>query len=401
MYKVLLVDDEPVIRDGLRVIVDWTAIGFEVVAAVCDGEQALAWLDVNEADLLVTDVKMPKVNGIELVGELRKTNSHLRVIVISGYDEFEYVRAMTPLGIENYLLKPINETEFECTLQNIAGKLLREKRSKAMVELDENLIRQNIINRWLYGTIGEQELSDRALFLGFDLDGAPYCPVMFRFPKDAVPVSRQISNDIFKTCQHILNDWPLCYCAQNYDGETLALFSGWNETAMILLARCVKTVGSTYDMDLLVAVGQHVELYWQVAQSFQVARKQAVLLDIQKYLGADQQNLEDKSPFSVRLAQYVLEHFREEISLKQIAIHFKGNAAYIGQIFKRDMGKSFVEYLKSIRLEKAKYLLRTTEKSTCDIAQIVGFTNPNYFFTIFKKETGISPTAYRKLHAGE
>ena len=93
----------------------------------------------------------------------------------------------------------------------------------------------------------------------------------------------------------------------------------------------------------------------------------------------------------------MLEHYAEDLSLKSLAQHFRGNAAYIGQIFKRDIGRSFSGYLKEIRIEKAKELLKKGNSSAKEISAKVGFQNTTYFCAVFKKETGVSPAEYKKI----
>lgn len=116
------------------------------------------------------------------------------------------------------------------------------------------------------------------------------------------------------------------------------------------------------------------------------------------HMKAEKENTENSnaSPFSLKIAQYVLEHYHEDLSLKTLADHFRGNAAYIGQMFKKDMDKSFSEYLKDVRMEKAKNYLVNSTFNVKEIAQRVGFCNTTYFCTVFKNVTGLSPDLYRK-----
>ena len=96
------------------------------------------------------------------------------------------------------------------------------------------------------------------------------------------------------------------------------------------------------------------------------------------------------------MAEYVLSHYTEDLSLKTLGVYFKGNPAYLGQIFRRDTGKSFSEYLKDIRIAKAKELLKGGKYSAYEISSRVGFSNVTYFTSVFKKETGLSPAEYKK-----
>ena len=133
-------------------------------------------------------------------------------------------------------------------------------------------------------------------------------------------------------------------------------------------------------------LGNSVQDYWKVSESFRTAIVNGVHID-RISTGEEKDEDGNASPFSLRLAQYVLEHYGEELSLKSLAQHFHGNAAYIGQVFRRDMHKSFSDYLRDVRLEKAKELLVGGNASAKEVGEQVGFSNTTYFSTVFKRET--------------
>ena len=113
MYKVMLVDDEYMILEGLKQIIPWEELGFEIVKTAKRGQAALEYLQENSIDLLITDVTMPKMSGIDLVREVRQFQPNLAVLILSGYQEFDYVRQGMELGVKGYLLKTINKEELE------------------------------------------------------------------------------------------------------------------------------------------------------------------------------------------------------------------------------------------------------------------------------------------------
>lgn len=109
MKKVMLVEDEDFILQGIKYIIDWEALSMEIAATAHNGKEALEIFQENPTDIVVTDVEMPRMNGLELLREIRKLNSRTRGIILSGYDEFEYARTALRLDVEEYILKPINE----------------------------------------------------------------------------------------------------------------------------------------------------------------------------------------------------------------------------------------------------------------------------------------------------
>lgn len=164
MYNVLLADDDPFILEGLRFIVDWASLGLEVVGAVENGLTAKAFIKKNPVDVLLTDIRMPEMDGLELIEWIRADGRDIRCIVLSGYDDYPYLHRALKLGIENYLIKSINEDELSETLQAVVDQLdhARSRREGA----PEAVLRDNILLRWMLGRIGRSEFFDRTGFLG-------------------------------------------------------------------------------------------------------------------------------------------------------------------------------------------------------------------------------------------
>ena len=115
MYSVLLVDDEPSVLTGLRYVIDWDEYGVEIAGTASNGTQALELLRELPVDILITDIQMPQMGGLELLQQVRAQNMDLRCIILTGYDDFKYVKKAAQLGIENYLLKPVSPEELSET----------------------------------------------------------------------------------------------------------------------------------------------------------------------------------------------------------------------------------------------------------------------------------------------
>lgn len=171
MLNVYLTDDEPFIIEGLYDMIDWAALGMAIVGHAGNGKLALEAMEHTPVDLLITDISMPVMNGLQLIGAARERNPDLKVIVLSAYSDFDYLREGMKLGIENYLLKPINVTELKETLSNTAFKLNNMKAETFMHDYGLQLMKDNILFRWLTGTMEEKEYSERAELLGIELKG--------------------------------------------------------------------------------------------------------------------------------------------------------------------------------------------------------------------------------------
>lgn len=123
MYNVLLVDDEKLILEGLKNIIDWEELNLKISDTAENGEEALSKFKQNPADIVITDIMMPKMNGLNLIKEIKAIDNNIKFIILSGYDDFCYTKQAIKLNIENYILKPINEDELLETLKNTILKL--------------------------------------------------------------------------------------------------------------------------------------------------------------------------------------------------------------------------------------------------------------------------------------
>jgi len=126
MYKVVLVDNEQTIRRGIRSIINWAGFGLEVVGEATDGQSALRMINELQPDILITDIKMPHMDGLQLSELALEAFPDLKVIIISGFDDFKYAQKGIQLGVSGYLLKPIQQTELEAILRKLSEEL-REK----------------------------------------------------------------------------------------------------------------------------------------------------------------------------------------------------------------------------------------------------------------------------------
>ena len=171
MYRVLLVDDEESVLKVLKTSIDWLALGVEAPVTASDGAQALEVMERAPFHLLITDIKMPRMGGLELIRRVRQLYPETRCILLTAYSEFDYAKEAIRLGVENYLLKPVQKEELESTVQNAMANLYRHRSN------GEDLLYQNILSRWLNGAISGEELSERAGVLGFNLFLPQYCAV--------------------------------------------------------------------------------------------------------------------------------------------------------------------------------------------------------------------------------
>lgn len=180
MYKVFIVDDEPFIIEGLYDIVDWSSFGMEIVNHAGNGQAALQALSSQPVDILITDISMPLMNGLDLIREARRVQPEMKVIILSGFNEFEYLKEGMQLGIENYLLKPINVEELESTLRNTASKLDHTVTPQTDDAYGIQILKDNILHRWLTGQIAATEFEERARFMNLSLEASDVAVAILR-----------------------------------------------------------------------------------------------------------------------------------------------------------------------------------------------------------------------------
>lgn len=154
MITVMLVDDEPLILEGLKNIIPWEQYGFNVLDTCRSGKQAMESFERNPVDLIITDINMPEINGLDLI---EKLNTCTKFIVLSGYQDFNYVKKGLALGIDNYLLKPIDEQELIDSLFQVKDKIKRESYEKQATLV----VRDNCLSKWLMGTMDYQTCQEQ------------------------------------------------------------------------------------------------------------------------------------------------------------------------------------------------------------------------------------------------
>lgn len=178
MYKVIIADDEPVILAGIGALIDWQALGLELCALCKNGQEALNAALECQADILITDISMPVMDGLTLITQAKQAIPQMKYLILSGYDEFAYAQEALRLGVENYILKPINAGEMLNSLQMIIEKLDARNSFYVPEQDDMVVLKENIYNRWVQQRIEMAELSERRFLLDIDVDLNHYCIVM-------------------------------------------------------------------------------------------------------------------------------------------------------------------------------------------------------------------------------
>lgn len=224
MYNVFLVDDEPFIIEGLEAILEWNDYGLQIVGHANNGEEAWNYLKDHPCDIVVSDIMMPKMTGLQLIEKLKDAHPHMRYIILSGYNEFSYVREGIKLGVENYLLKPINLEEFKTTLETTVQKLDQTKARQQAELHNRDILRDNILYRWVRDQIHTEELLQRADLLGIDFVHPYYLTALIRLERHGKLAQDDQMNVLDELNWSWLDAFEEAYCVREWDGEVALVF---------------------------------------------------------------------------------------------------------------------------------------------------------------------------------
>jgi two-component system response regulator YesN len=176
LYSFVIVDDEPEIREGIRDTIPWEQLGFTFKGAFANGKEALEYIELNPPDVLITDINMPFMDGLVLSELVLQRSPGTKVLIISGYDDFEYARKALQLQVHDYIVKPITPSEFKdilCRLKEILDKERAEEQDikRLKLQLAENLplIKERFLNQLITGVIPDEELYERSKYLGLSI----------------------------------------------------------------------------------------------------------------------------------------------------------------------------------------------------------------------------------------
>ncbi|WP_242855638.1 response regulator [Ruminiclostridium josui] len=162
MFKVLLVDDEPMALEALKIVADWKELGFTICGEGKNGDEALNKIKETKPDLVVTDIRMPGMDGLELIRNVKENvNQDTIFIIVSGYDEFEYAKKAMQYGIRYYVLKPVFKDEFSEVLVEIVDKLEEKYQLGKMTANNVRADIGNLLGEFLLGNLDEDELKSR------------------------------------------------------------------------------------------------------------------------------------------------------------------------------------------------------------------------------------------------
>lgn len=523
-YRIMLLDDEEFVLRGIQKVYNLSEFGFELVGAFSNPLKALEQLDELNPHLIITDVKMPQMDGLEFTREVKQRKPKTEVVILSGYDDFSYAQTAVRIGASDYLLKPIKKDDFRAMLRTMHQKIeeiqSQEDKYQMMRELVKNSY-EDLKNRF-YLTVAESGRIDEALFEGMKQHGQPEFQdetfllikldtyhfsaledYMSAFGKLSQELATVLS-DYGKVVDFCSDDslyFIICDIAQDQcedihdtvlaltetkreEGIDLEvgfsqihqgvseLFEARNDCVrQIFLAeanidemseanpvqkreinvrmpyREIEELFQLLVMNDQKAIVEEVEAIYEIPDNnihllyrdyfssitflillrmYQLQRKYnsqkdivvQELLDLKnlrriypsmteqkclvRSLSLDmaeeisQQKVAAPSKMIRTTLEYINEHFSENISLQDVADNINISKNYLCDIFKKELGITFINYVTNLRIEKAKEYLANSDMKMYEVSSAVGYNDYAYFSQIFKKHTGTTLSAYRK-----
>ncbi|WP_163194307.1 response regulator transcription factor [Clostridium thermarum] len=352
MIKLLIVDDEKMIREGLVNTMPWKEMGIEVVGSAGNGLTALEIVREKKPHIVLTDIRMPKMNGIELLQSIRKEGYKIKVVILSGYDEFAYAQQAIRHGAEDYILKPVNAEE----LQKVIKRLENELKGEINEDLSHIQLRKDIeveIEKYVAAVQGR----DKATAISI-LDAITENLTLQKVSTE------QIHRLYFEIVESVIH-------AMEKSGLKIN-----DELREEYLNSFIELLNFTKQQELKTWINDFTENLVGFA--------------------------EDKKGDSYRLVikkavEYMEEHFNEKLSVQKVAEVVYLSPNYFSHIFKKIKKESFTDYLNRIRIEKAKELLSKHLYKVYEVSDMVGYSDYKYFSSVFKKLVGVSPTQYSEL----
>ncbi len=414
MIRVFLVDDEIVIREGVRMSFPWEESGYTLVGEAPDGEMALPMIRDTRPDILITDIRMPFMDGMELCRVVRREMPWIGIIILSGYDEFEYARQGIQLGVREYMLKPVTAEELRSALDRVSESIRQEReererseRLRSRMQMDQQFLKETLLGA-LYSedTVPSdmQAAVEQLRGLGVNLKAACYAVIDAAFePRRegyaALTELAECSGGAVQISPARTGGRALVMGDNEQDTEERAYAFAVSLRTEMERSGC---------SGIRLSIGEIVDAPEKIPQSLRSARHIRHVLSGQEDTGAvivgvrefsEDSGVRAAAVMTAKARLYLADHFTDSsLMLQDVARAVGMSCSRFSTVFAQENGKTFTEYLTHLRLEKARELLRETDRKSSQIALDVGYNDGHYFSYIFRKNEGMTPGEYRNSH---
>ncbi|WP_328804537.1 response regulator [Paenibacillus apii] len=404
----LITDDEWLIREGLKQTIDWQALECEIVAEASNGEQSLQAVKEHKPDILLTDIRMPSMDGMQLAEEAQRIHPKLRIIFLTGFDDFTYAQQAVKLKAADYILKPTNPDELVEVFEKVCGDIKAsrdnetvEQELREWVSAGYTLVLEKLLHDQLLGISDPKS----ARMLTEIIDNRRLCEEGFRIAliqyEDHTCWYEQLKDELHDRLWDMLIGPPV-----TLGGNRAALMIGadsgdhgkqlWSRIQEIS-GNSPLVIGLSLPHQSLESVGQ---AHREATDALHLKRpgpgqKSGVYEfgDIECW--GEQPIATDAANFK-QVEAFIQTRYAEDLSLQQLAAQFHISEAHFSRLFRKATGTTFIDYVTQVRMEKAMELLSSPDSRIYEVSLAVGYQDSRYFSQLFRKATGKTPTEFRK-----
>jgi len=400
VIRFLLADDEPQIRKGLR----------GLLVRIMENEGEVEFLEAEDGvdaydqaaagwpDILLLDIHMPRLKGLELVEKLNGLGRDWLVIMVTGHDEFEYARTALSLQVFDFLLKPVPEVQFRLVVAKALKELDKRREERRFVDWSKDslaqqrvAIRESLLQDWIEGRVGLADFQRSASYLELRLPDQPALVlVAFTDRTGSGPLLGVERNRYWAPARQAVAAFPGSLAFEDTRHNVVLIVDrqacgGWRALADLLAGVCA----GSQDPGLPAIEGLDRDAPADLPGAW------TTLVGLLVGTRAD--------GGLVQGAQVFLEvHYRNpDLSLETVAEHLRITPNYLSRLLKASTGRSFLTFLCHLRMEKAKVLLDDPRLRIAEVADRVGYRDQNYFCRHFKTVTGHTPKGWRMNRGGE
>ncbi|MGG0412290.1 response regulator transcription factor [Peribacillus simplex] len=380
--KALIVDDEFNVRDVIRHLGQWEKYGITHLLEASNGDDAKRMIEKESPEIIFTDVKMPGMSGIEIIEWLDSISYPGKVILISGFDDYSFMRKAIQYSSFDYLLKPIEADAFNKTLEEAVKSWADEEEVRVNKETgvyeDVKKFRSNQLVT--AACMGEHFDKDEIETYVPKADGYELTLISFYQMHHPAPYIQLLADELIErkigNAFALQNDHNLCL--------VITIPDHWLSVE--------EWISHQFDIPVRLVSGEPLKSLGEIHNSFkslQKARNNQNFRSIHRLDDLDvARRIED-------IVSYVEEYYMEELSLEKLSNVFFLSREHISRKFKQKTGMLLSKYITKLRTDQAKRWLRETEKSIYSISLMLGYQDEKYFSKLFKKVVGMTPFEYR------
>lgn len=394
----MIIDDDIIIRRGLSQTIPWEEYGICIAGVAGDGRTALQMMEKVVPDIVIADIRMPQIDGLEFAKLIRLKYPDTKVILLTAYKDFEYAKTAIRLNVYDYLLKPVDNQALLEVVNRAALDKAEQQKINQRLEASKPLLLQKFFLDLIEERYSPDELHTKMELLEIEKLIAPLLAVVIRLG-DYDQASQTRKEIPRKNIMETITNFTKI-------GKHLVIESGHDEIVLIcaadgsieeqlvsdtdrLVAMIRQTIEERFNIKVNIGIGKPCESMLQIGRSYAEA---CSMMEISHILG---ENI--NKTLIQQAIDYIITHFdKSDLSLQEVAREIHLSPTYLSSIFKKEQGINFSDFILTLRMKKAKELLLSGAFKVYEVAELVGYNNVHYFSACFKKYTGISPTDFKR-----